>query len=157
VLLGTEAGGPDKPKPHEAFFRDLQERYPDKVRSFLLFDAVLAQKIYAASDIFLMPSAFEPCGLSQMFAMRYGCLPLVRETGGLKDTVLPYNEYTGEGTGFSFTHYNAHEMLTIFEWANKIYTEQPEVWQQLVAQAMAQDFSWDKSAVEYMAVYDKLM
>lgn len=157
VLLGTETTAPGARHTHEDFFRGIENNYRDKARSFILFDPTLAQKIYAACDLFLMPSAFEPCGLSQMFAMRYGALPLVRETGGLKDTVVPYNQFTGEGTGFSFNHYNAHEMLHIIEWANELYHDhQEDVWAKLVDHAMACDFSWDKSAQQYIQVYHRL-
>jgi len=157
VVLGTQAGDPGSVKPYEEFFRAAEIRHPDQVRSFLFFDVALAQRIYAASDLFLMPSAFEPCGLSQMMSMRYGTLPLVRETGGLKDTVNPYNKYTGEGDGFSFTDYNAHDMLHVFEWACEIYREQPEVWKQLAERAMAKDFSWNQSAKSYIDLYEYVL
>ena len=122
----------------------------------MLKDDPLAQKVYAASDIFLMPSKFEPCGLGQMIAMRYGSLPLVRETGGLKDTVKPYNIYTGEGTGFSFTNYNAHNFKDVMFLAMMTYQDK-ESWHALVKRAMEQDFSWNASAKSYIELYKKLM
>lgn len=116
----------------------------------------LAQRIYAGSDMFLMPSLYEPCGLSQIFSLRYGTVPIVRETGGLKDTVMPYNEYTGEGTGFTFTNYNAHEMLDAVKRAISCYG-QKDIWENIVKRGMKQDFSWNKSAKEYLDLYKKLM
>ena len=113
-------------------------------------------KIYAASDAFLMPSLFEPCGLSQLMALRYGTLPIVRETGGLKDTVEPYNEYEGTGTGFSFANYNAHEMLNTIRYAESVYYEHKRNWNKMVERAMAADFSWGVSAKKYEALYDEL-
>lgn len=130
--------------------------YPEKFAVRIQFDYILAQRIYAASDMFLMPSRFEPCGLGQLIALRYGSLPIVRETGGLKDTVIPYNEETGEGNGFSFTNYNAHDMLHVVKYALSIYRDKA-VWQKLVKEAMHADFSWDKSAKEYIAQYRQLL
>lgn len=121
------------------------------------FDDNLAHNYYAGADLLLMPSRFEPCGLAQMIAMRYGTLPLVRETGGLKDSVLPYNRFTGEGTGFSFANYNAHEMLFTLQNALDLYRTEPEVWQGLMTQAMQQDFSWQRSAKEYAGLYRELL
>ena len=104
-----------------------------------------------------MPSLFEPCGLSQLMSLRYGTLPIVRETGGLKDTVEPYNQYTGQGTGFSFTNYNAHDMLHVIELAKEVYQEHREAWEALSDRAMRQDFSWKKSAKEYEELYHELL
>jgi len=151
VLLGT---GDEK---YERFFSETGKRYPENTRIFIRFDIGLAQRIYAASDLFLMPSLFEPCGLSQMIAMRYGTLPLVRETGGLKDTVSPYNEQAGTGDGFSFLNYNAHDMLHVIEWARRIYENEPQVWQKLVKNAMRKRFLWDQSAKEYIRVYETVL
>lgn len=122
----------------------------------LLFDESLSHRLYAGADILLMPSQFEPCGLAQMIAMRYGTLPVVRETGGLRDSVIPYNQYTGEGTGFSFANYNAHEMRDAVLRAVTLYREDPAQWQVLMERAMAQDFSWARSAEEYLALYKSL-
>ena len=120
------------------------------------YDDVLAQRIYAGCDIFLMPSLFEPCGLSQMFSMRYGTIPLVRETGGLNDTVRPYNEYTGEGNGFTFSNYNAHDMLYTIRRAVELYHNKP-IWEMLVKRVMKEDFRWERSANEYVELYKKAM
>lgn len=130
--------------------------YPDQCAVKIQFDPVLAQRIYAGSDMFLMPSQFEPCGLGQMIALKYGTLPIVRETGGLKDTVIPYNESTGLGNGFSFTNFNAHDMLHVIEYALLVYKDK-ETWQKLVKRAMHCDFSWNKSAEEYVKLYENLM
>lgn len=121
------------------------------------FSDDLAHNFYAAGDLLLMPSRFEPCGLAQLIAMRYGTLPVVRECGGLKDSVQPYNRFTGEGTGFGFANYNAHELLFTLQNALTVYREEPEVWQQLMVQAMSQDFSWQRSAREYAEVYKELL
>jgi len=141
---------------YEEMFNNAAERYPDKVSANIKYDGVLAQRIYAGSDMFLMPSLYEPCGLSQIFSLRYGTVPIVRETGGLKDTVMPYNEYTGEGTGFTFTNYNAHEMLDAVKRAISCYG-QKDIWENIVKRGMKQDFSWNKSAKEYLDLYKKLM
>jgi starch synthase len=130
--------------------------YPDRMCVITRFDEALSHRMYAGADILLMPSLFEPCGLSQMIAMHYGTLPVVRETGGLKDSVIPYNEYTGEGTGFSFANYNAHEMLSTLERAVWLYQNNKEAWAQLMRQAMAEDFSWRRAAKEYMKLYERL-
>ena len=111
--------------------------------------------MYAGADMLLMPSLFEPCGLSQMIAMRYGTLPVVRETGGLKDSVTPYNQFTGEGTGFSFANYNAHEMLFTIQNACELYWNNRDAWERLMDNAMAADFSWDRAAQEYLAMYQR--
>lgn len=150
VVLGT---GDSR---YEEMFEYAASRYPDKVSANLKYDGILAQRIYAGADMFLMPSLYEPCGLSQLFSLRYGTVPIVRETGGLKDTVIPYNEFTGEGTGFSFVNYNAHEMLDTLKRAMRVY-EDREAWKEIVIRAMKQDFSWSKSAEEYLQVYERLL
>ncbi|KNY27167.1 glycogen synthase GlgA [Pseudobacteroides cellulosolvens] len=150
VVLGT---GEYK---YENMFRWASEVYPEKVSANIKYDDVLAQRIYASSDIFLMPSLFEPCGLSQMFSMRYGTIPLVRETGGLNDTVRPYNEFTGEGNGFTFANYNAHDMLYTIRRAVEIYQNKP-IWEMLVKRVMKEDFRWEKSASEYVELYRRAM
>lgn len=135
---------------------ELAHRHQQKLSVNIKFEEALAQQIYAASDIFLMPSRYEPCGLSQMMAMRYGTLPVVHETGGLRDTVQPYNQYTGEGTGFSFANYNQWELLATIKKALDTYTHATDVWNSLVAQAMTRDYSWNNSAREYAAAYERL-
>ena len=140
---------------YEEMMREAAARYPGKVSANITFNSDLAQKIYAGADIFLMPSQSEPCGLSQMIAMRYGTIPVVRETGGLKDTVLPYISWEGKGTGFTFANYNAHDMLHVIRQAEAAYYN-PEQWPVLVENAMRQDFSWNGPAREYMALYRKL-
>ena len=146
VILGT--GYPE----YEEFFRSAASRYPGRVAAEIRFDPVLARRIYAGADIFLMPSRCEPCGLSQMIASRYGAVPLVRETGGLSETVVPYNEFTGEGTGFSFRNYNAHEMKAVLEYASSVFARRDR-WENIVRAAMEKDFSWDRSAEKYMELY----
>lgn len=143
-------------KQYEELFRYYADKYPDRVSANLFFSNELAHKIYAASDAFLMPSLFEPCGLSQLISLRYGTIPIVRETGGLKDTVIPYNKYTKEGTGFSFSNYNAHEMLDAILSAKAVYSNASE-WQNIVRHAMAQDFSWGAAALKYAELYDSLL
>lgn len=140
---------------YENMFKYYAQRYPERMRVIVEFNNALAQQIYAAADMFLMPSKIEPCGIGQMVALRYGTIPIVRETGGLRDTVKPYNEFTGEGTGFSFMNYNAHEMLFKIQEAIRIY-RQPEVWKRIMYQAMSADNSWKKSAQEYIALYKSL-
>jgi starch synthase len=140
----------------EWFFRSLERMYPGQVSANILFDDTLAHRIYAASDIFLMPSLFEPCGLSQLIAMRYGSLPLVHETGGLKDTVKPYNEFTGEGTGFSFASYDPLTLTKILNMALKYYHDDEEIWYNIIVQAMNCDNSWQNSAGEYMELYKSI-
>ena len=149
VVLGTGDGR------YENMFRQLQERFPEKVSANILFDEVVAQKIYAASDLFLMPSLFEPCGLGQLFAMRYGTVPIVRKTGGLADTVKHYNRETREGTGFVFEDYDARGMMWAIERALEVYYE-PQEFQNVVRNAMQCDFSWGKSAEKYIELYLKL-
>ncbi|MCI7746215.1 MAG: glycogen synthase GlgA [Collinsella sp.] len=140
-------------RDYEDGLRYFQGKYPGTMAARIEFDPALSQRMYAAADMFLMPSKFEPCGLSQIIAMRYGTLPIVRETGGLKDTVQPYNEFTGEGTGFSFSHFNGDEMGdTVFR-AARLFWDNREAWNQLVTQAMSQDFSWTRSADKYLDLY----
>ncbi len=140
----------------ENLFTYAAEKYPDKLAVILDYREPLAHRIYAAADIYLMPSLFEPCGIGQMIALRYGCVPIVRETGGLKDTVRSFNEYTGEGNGFSFANYNAHEMLFTVQRAVRFY-HQKDIWQSIVKQAMQCDYSWRTSAKQYINLYQCLM
>ena len=151
VVLGT---GEDR---YENMFRHFDWKYADKVSANIYYSDALSHKIYAACDAFLMPSLFEPCGLSQLMALRYGTVPIVRETGGLKDTVQPYNEYDSTGTGFSFTNYNAHEMLNTIRYAERIYYDKKREWNKIIDRAMAADFSWDVSAKKYQEMYDWLI
>ncbi|MDD7266648.1 MAG: glycogen synthase GlgA [Lachnospiraceae bacterium] len=151
VVLGTGE------EQYENMFRHFAWKYPDKVSANIYYSDELAHRIYASCDTFLMPSLFEPCGLSQLMSLRYGTLPIVRETGGLFDTVQPYNEYTGEGTGFSFANYNAHEMLDRIEFAVWLFRNKKRAWNKVVEQAMKQDFSWAASAKEYEALYESLV
>lgn len=140
-------------RDYEDGLRYFQYKYPGTMAARIEFDPALSQRMYAAADMFLMPSKFEPCGLSQIIAMRYGTLPIVRETGGLKDTVQPYNEFTGEGTGFSFSHFNGDEMGDAVFRAARLFWDNREAWNQLVTQAMSQDFSWTRSADKYLDLY----
>lgn len=150
VVLGTGE------KRYEDFFLYAQSQYPGKVSANIRYDGILAQRIYAASDMYLMPSLYEPCGLSQIFSMRYGTVPVVRETGGLKDTVVPYNVFTKEGTGFTFANYNAHEMKDAVARALEIYRNREE-WEKLIIRCMSQDFSWENSAKEYKNLYRNML
>lgn len=150
VVLGT---GEEK---YENMFRHFAWKYPGKVSANIFYSEGLSHKIYAACDAFLMPSLFEPCGLSQLMSLRYGTIPIVRETGGLKDTVWPYNEYEGTGTGFSFANYNAHEMFNTLKYAMYVYYEKKRDWNKLVDRAMAADFSWNTSARKYEELYYRL-
>lgn len=150
VLLGTGK------TYFEDAFHYFNEKYPDKFKGIIDFDVNLAQLIYAGSDLFLMPSAFEPCGLSQMNSMRYGTLPLVHEVGGLKDTVKPYHYVTGEGTGFSFYGFDAYTMMNTIDHALTIYYDYPEEWNNLVHQAMEEDNSWENAALAYVDQYKRL-
>ena len=150
VLLGTGE------QELEEYFKTVQYRYPNQVKAFLEFNKDLSKKIYAGSDIFLMPSKSEPCGLSQMISSAYGTIPVVRETGGLYDTIKPYNEYTGEGNGFTFANYNAHEMKDALGRAVELFKDK-EKWYTLTKQVMKTDFSWDVSAKEYLKLYSDLM
>ena len=151
VVLGT---GEER---YENMFRHFDWKYSDKVSANIFYSDALSHKIYAACDAFLMPSLFEPCGLSQLMSLRYGTVPIVRETGGLKDTVQPYNEYESTGTGFSFTNYNAHEMLNTIRYAEHIYYDKKREWNKIVDRAMAADFSWNVSAKKYQEMYDWLI
>lgn len=151
VVLGT---GEEK---YENMFRHFAWKYRGKVSANIYYSEALSHKVYASCDAFLMPSLFEPCGLSQLMSLRYGTIPIVRETGGLKDTVQPYNEYEKTGTGFSFANYNAHEMLGTIRYAEHIYYDKKRDWNKLVEQAMAADFSWDVSARKYQEMYDWLI
>lgn len=149
IVLGTGE------KKYEDMFRWAQEAFKGKMSANICYDPVLAQKIYAGCDMFLMPSLFEPCGLGQLYSMRYGTVPIVRETGGLRDTVIPYNEYTGEGTGFTFANYNAHEMKDAVIRAIRVYKNKDK-WKAVMKRCMQQDFSWDKSARDYYRLYNQI-
>ena len=151
VVLGT---GEEK---YENLFRHFAWKYPDRVSANIYYSNERSHKIYAACDAFLMPSLFEPCGLSQLMSLRYGTVPIVRETGGLKDTVEPYNEYESKGTGFSFSNYNAHEMLSTIRYAERIYYDKKREWNKMVDRAMAKDFSWSNSARQYEEMYNWLI
>ena len=151
VVLGT---GEER---YENMFRHFAWKYGGKVSANIYYSEELSHKIYAACDAFLMPSLFEPCGLSQLMSLRYGTVPIVRETGGLKDTVEPYNEYESKGTGFSFTNYNAHEMLDAIRYAERIYYDKKREWNKIIDRAMAVDFSWQVSALKYQEMYDWLI
>ena len=138
---------------YEETFKNLQYRYPDKVSANIKFDNTLAHKIYAATDMFLMPSLFEPCGLGQLIALRYASIPIVRETGGLKDTITPYNKYNGKGNGFGFKNFNSNELMQIVEYALTIYNDE-KAWNNIIRQAMNSDNSWEKSAMQYKLLYE---
>ena len=150
VVLGT---GEEK---YENMFRHFAWKYQGKVSANIFYSEALSHKVYAACDAFLMPSLFEPCGLSQLMSLRYGTVPIVRETGGLKDTVIPYNEYESTGTGFSFANYNAHEMYFTLQYAMNIYYNKKREWNKLIDRGMAADFSWNHSASKYQEMYDWL-
>lgn len=150
VVLGT---GDDR---YEHLFRHFEWKYGDRVSANIFYSNERSHKIYAACDAFLMPSLFEPCGLSQLMSLRYGTVPIVRETGGLKDTVLPYNEYEGTGTGFSFHNYNAHEMMNTINYAKNVYYNHKREWNRLVDRGMDCDFSWASSARKYEELYNSL-
>ncbi|MBR3181699.1 MAG: glycogen synthase [Eggerthellaceae bacterium] len=141
---------------YEQFFRDAEGRHKGRLCSFIGYNGPLSHRIYGGSDLFLMPSLFEPCGISQLISMRYGTLPIVRETGGLKDTVTPYNEFTGEGNGFSFANYDAGEMLGVIRWALDVWRN-PDVRKKLVKQAMESDFSFNRCAQSYAELYRSLL
>ena len=165
VVLGTGE------EQYENMFRHYDWKYAGKVSANIYYSEEMSHKIYAGCDAFLMPSLFEPCGLSQLMALRYGTLPIVRETGGLKDTVQPivretgglrdtvepYNEYESTGTGFSFSNYNAHEMLAAIRYAERIYYDKRREWNKIIDRAMAKDFSWHVSAEKYQEMYDWLI
>jgi starch synthase len=151
VVLGT---GEER---YENMFRHFDWKYQDSVSANIYYSEELSHRIYASCDAFLMPSLFEPCGLSQLMSLKYGTLPIVRETGGLKDTVQPYNEYEGTGTGFSFANYNAHEMLGTIRFAERIFYDKKREWNKMVDRAMMQDYSWDTSAKKYAELYNRLL
>lgn len=151
VVLGTGDG------KYEDMFRHFAWRFPDKVSANIYYSEAMSHKIYAAADAFLMPSLFEPCGLSQLMSLRYGTLPIVRETGGLKDTVEPFNQFDRTGTGFSFANYNAHEMYNAVMFAKYIYIDRRAEWNMLMKSAMSRDFSWQASAHKYQDMYDWLI
>ncbi len=148
VVLGTGE------EQYENMFRHFEWKYQGKVSANIYYSDPLSHRIYASCDAFLMPSLFEPCGLSQLMSLRYGTLPIVRETGGLKDTVEPYNEFEKTGTGFSFSNYNAHEMLATVRYAERIFYDRKRDWNKMIERAMSQDFSWANSAKQYEALYD---
>lgn len=144
-------------KKYEDAFRHSASKYPGRMAAHLIFDEGLSKKFYAGADMILIPSLFEPCGLTQMIAMRYGTLPIVRETGGLQDSVRPYNQFTGEGNGFSFNNFNAHELLDTVQAAAGLYRDDRPAWEKLIQTAMAEDFSWNASAAKYMDLYNDLL
>lgn len=150
VVLGT---GDER---YENMFRHYAWKYPDRISANIYFSNELSHKIYAACDAFLMPSLFEPCGLSQLISMRYGTLPIVRETGGLADTVQAYNEYETSGCGFSFKNYNADEMMSIINYAMRTYYDNRDAWDKIAVNAMERDFSWEVSADKYISLYAEL-
>ncbi len=150
VVLGTGE------EQYENMFRHFAWKYNGKVSANIYYSEALSHKIYAACDAFLMPSLFEPCGLSQLMSLRYGTVPIVRETGGLKDTVEAYNEFEKTGTGFSFSNYNAHEMMNTVRYAERIYYDKRRDWNKIVERAMLKDFSWNNSAKQYEELYDNL-
>ena len=141
---------------YEHVFEEVAQSYPDKLSVNLKYDFGLSCRIYGSCDMFLMPSLFEPCGLSQMMSMRYGTVPIVRETGGLKDSVAPYNEYLQTGTGFSFANYNAHEMMDTIDYALKVYQDK-QAWQIIVNNAMKEKLDWEKSAKTYERLFNDLL
>ncbi len=151
VVIGT---GEER---YESMFNYYAYKYPEKVASIIAYDAALAQKLYAAADVFLMPSQFEPCGLTQLMSFRYGTVPIVRETGGLKDTVEAYNEYENTGTGFSFGPYNAYDMLHVINYSKDIFFNKKRQWNQMVERGMRADFSWKSSAEKYCDLYNTLL
>ena len=150
VVLGTGEGR------YENMFRHFDWKYNNRVSANIYYSEDMSHKIYASCDAFLMPSLFEPCGLSQLMSLRYGTIPIVRETGGLRDTVEPYNEFECTGTGFSFCNYNAHEMLRTVQYAKDVYYNKKREWNKIVDRAMLTDFSWKSSAIKYQELYDKL-
>lgn len=150
VILGTGEAR------YENFFKYMAWQYPGKISANILFDDTLARQIYAGSDMFLMPSLYEPCGIGQLIAMRYGCVPIVREIGGLRDTVEPYNQYTGTGNGFAFANYNAHEMFDTINKAIEIFKNKAE-WNGIIVNAMTSDYSWQQSAKQYQEIYKRMI
>ena len=151
VVIGT---GDER---YENMFRHYAWKYPNRVSANICYSDDLAHKLYAAADAFLMPSRFEPCGLTQMISFRYGTVPIVRETGGLKDTVQAYNEYDNSGDGFSFTNYNADEMLQVINYSKHIFYDRKRQWNQMVDRGMANDFSWNASKFRYEGLYNYLL
>lgn len=144
-------------REYEDMFRAAEARYPGKTAAYIKYSDEMAHKVYAGADAYLMPSRFEPCGLSQLIALRYGTVPVVRETGGLKDTVIPYNRYSGEGTGFSFADYTPECLLSCIKYAKEVYSEKKEAWDGLIRSGMNADFSWRSSALRYQELYDWLI
>ena len=151
IVLGSGS------KEYEDYFKDLEFSYPNKVKIYIGYSNKLAHMIYSGVDMFLMPSKFEPCGLGQIIALKYGTIPIVRETGGLVDTVEPYNEYEKTGNGFSFVNFNAHDMMHAIRYAMHMYYHNPESWKLIVEHAMISDFSWTRSAQEYRKLYKNLL
>lgn len=151
VVIGT--GDPQ----YENMFRHYAWKYPDRVSANICYSDDLAHKLYAAADAFLMPSRFEPCGLTQLISFRYGTVPIVRETGGLRDTVKAYNEYENSGDGFSFSNYNADEMLSVINYSKHIFFDKKREWNQMVDRGMANDFSWSASKYKYEGLYNYLL
>ena len=151
VVLGTGDSH------YENMFKYYQSIMPGKVSANIYYSDEIAHRIYAGADAVLMPSRFEPCGLTQLIALRYGTVPIVRETGGLKDTVYAYNEYEKTGTGFSFANYDGEEMLTTINYAKKVYFEDRAEWDNIVKRGMYSDFSWDNSARKYEEIYQGLL
>ena len=151
VVIGT---GDAK---YENMFRHYAWKYPERVSANICYSDDLAHKLYASADAFLMPSQFEPCGLTQLISFRYGTVPIVRETGGLKDTVRPFNEYENLGDGFSFANYNAHEMLHVVNYAKHVYYDRKRLWNQIIDRGMANDFSWNSSKFRYEGLYNFLL
>jgi starch synthase len=151
VIIGTGE------QRYEDMLRYYAGKYPGKVSANICYADDLSHKLYAAADSYLMPSVFEPCGLSQLIALKYGTVPIVRETGGLKDTIQPFNEYENTGNGFSFSNYNGDDMLNVINYAKKIYFENKRAWNKIVERGMHQDFSWKNSAKRYEDVYNFLM
>lgn len=147
VIIGT---GEER---YENTFKHFQWKYPDKVSANIFFSEQRAHRLYAAADTMLVPSRFEPCGLTQLISLRYGTVPIVRETGGLKDTVIPYNEFENYGTGFSFTNYNANDMLNVINYAKSVYFNNRDNWNQIIKRGMTTDFSWSSSALQYAGMY----
>ncbi|MBC8016593.1 MAG: glycosyltransferase, partial [Sporomusaceae bacterium] len=141
---------------YENFFKYMAWQYPGKISANILFDDALARQIYAGADMFLMPSLYEPCGIGQLIAMRYGCVPIVREIGGLRDTVEPYNQYTGTGNGFTFANYNAHEMFDTINKAVELFKNKEE-WNKIVVNGMTSDYSWQQSAKQYQEIYKRMI
>ena len=142
---------------YEDYFNQLQKRFPTKVKAHIGYSNKLAHMIYAGVDMFLMPSKFEPCGLGQIIALKYGTIPIVRETGGLVDTVEPYNEYAKSGNGFGFINFNAHDMMHVIRYAMHLYYHNPKSWNLLMNNAMSSDFSWKQSAKTYRKAYKNLL